>query len=61
MSYAKVNFRRIPDLNFNGNKKLKKKKKQLVGIMNLVMREAFLNRTENSDPINEKSRLFDNT
>lgn len=42
-------------------KSLKKKKKQLVGIMNLVMREAFLNRTENSDPINEKSRLFDNT
>ena len=58
MSYAKVNFRRIPDLNFNGNKKLKKKKKQLVGIMNLVMREAFLNRTENSDPITEKEHTI---
>ena len=48
MSYAKVNFRRIPDLNVNENIKLKKKKKkQPGGIMNRVVREAFLNRTEN--------------
>lgn len=58
MSNTKVNSRRIPDLNVNGNIKLKKK--NLGGIINLVMREAFLNKTENSDPVNEKGRLFDN-
>ena len=31
MSYAKVNFRRIPDLNVNENIKLKKKKKATWG------------------------------
>ena len=60
MSNTKVNSRRIPDLNVNGNIKLKKKKKKLRGIIDLVMREAFLNRIENSDPVNEKGRLFDN-
>ena len=42
MSYAKVNFRRIPDLNFNGNKKLKKKKKATCG---------------NNEPCDERSIL----
>ena len=58
MSNTKANSRRIPGLNVNGNIKLKKK--NLGGIINLVMREAFLNKTENSDPVNEKGRLFDN-
>lgn len=47
------------DSRFKCNQKIK-----LLGkirrIINLEMRETFLNRTENSDAINEKADIFDN-
>lgn len=52
MSYTKINSRWIPDLNVTKKIKLLEKLRRII---NLGMREAFLNRTENSDSVNEKA------
>lgn len=57
MSYTKINPRWIPDLNVTKKIKLLGKIRRII---NFGMRETFLNRTENSDAINEKADLFDN-
>lgn len=59
MSYTKINSRWIPDLNVT-----KKRKRKLVGkirrMINLGIREPFLNSTENADIITEKTDICDN-
>lgn len=57
MSYTKINSRWIPDLNVTKKIKLLEK---LSRIINLGMREAFLNRTEHANSINEKAEKLDN-
>lgn len=53
MSYTKINSRWIPHLNVTKKTKAFRKLRR---ITNLGMKEAFLNRTESSDSMNEKAK-----
>lgn len=57
MSYTKINSRWIPDLNIIKKIKLLEKFRRII---NLGIREAFLNRRENSDTITQKTDISDN-
>ena len=48
------------DSRFKCNNKKIKLSEKFRKIINLGWREAFLNRTENSDPINEKAGILNN-